>query len=149
MRARARKREKGREARPEEGDENRVNASLIIRSPRLEANGPGKRDGEADADRARHTATGNIQLIIRQTLLMNEELPIPSRALVLSVKPATPDRPPILNERLALNPRNFLYARVLLASSLYALRVSFINGEDSFSIVVSNHSCAIVHEAPS
>ena len=114
-----------------------MNALLIIRSPRLEANGPGKRDGEADADRARQTtATGNIQLIIRQTLLMNEELPIPSRALVFSVKPATPDRPPILNERLALNPRNFLYARVLLASALCALRVSFINGEDSFSIVV-------------
>lgn len=29
-----------------EGGKNRANASLIIRSPRLEANGPGGRDGE-------------------------------------------------------------------------------------------------------
>lgn len=37
---RLRKRERG------EGGKNRANASLIIRSPRLEANGPGKRDRE-------------------------------------------------------------------------------------------------------
>jgi len=68
----------GRGPTDEEGGKNRANASLIIRSPRLEANGPGGGEGEAkpgkerERERERVGASGQQYPIDHPTNLPDE-----------------------------------------------------------------------------